>query len=419
MPKANDLAHPPTLEKSYLPILALVCSSQVLAQVGAYAIPALLPTFITEWGLTNTQAGWIGGGFYLAYVVTVPVLVALTDRVDPKRIYLLGVTTIAVAGLGYAWVADGFWSALFFRSLWGVGWAGTYMPGLKALSDLIEGPQQSRAVAVHAASVGISSSASFVLSGVIAEAVGWRWGVAMGGFGAATSLVLMALFLPAQPPKPRAPDAGKLLDFRPVFRNRSAMAYAIGYGVHTFEMSVLRNWVVAFLTFAAVYQGAKGVAEWLSPTVVATTMGLLGVWASVSGNEMARRFGRRRWILLVMGLGMMVAAGIGFAPTVSYLLAAVLVLVYAVLIWADSSTLTAGATGSAAPGQRGAALAVHSTLGYAGGFIGPLVIGVMLDVFGADTPKGWGMAFLASVGILAIGPLAILILKPQALAGDR
>ena len=69
------------------------------------------------------------------------------------------------------------------------------MPGLKALSDLIEGPQQSRAVAVHAASVGISSSAFFVLSGVIAETVGWRWGVAMEGFGAVTSLVLIALFL--------------------------------------------------------------------------------------------------------------------------------------------------------------------------------------------------------------------------------
>ena len=119
-------------------------------------------------------------GFYLAYVVTVPVLVALTDRIDPKQIYLLGVTTIALAGLGYAWLADGFWSALFFRVLWGVGWAGTYMPGLKALSDLIEGREQSRAVAVHAASVGISSSVSFILSGTIAEVVGWRWAVAMG-----------------------------------------------------------------------------------------------------------------------------------------------------------------------------------------------------------------------------------------------
>ena len=64
-------------------------------------------------------------------------------------------------------------------------------------------------------------------------------------------------------------------------------------------------------------------------------------------------------------------------------MAAMFVLDYAVLIRVDPSTLTAGAAGSAAPGQRGVTLAGHSTLGYAGGFIGPLVIGVMLDVFGA------------------------------------
>ena len=32
----------------------------------------LLPVFITEWTLTNTQAGWITGVFYLAYVAAVP-----------------------------------------------------------------------------------------------------------------------------------------------------------------------------------------------------------------------------------------------------------------------------------------------------------------------------------------------------------
>ena len=118
----------------------------------------------------------------LAYVFTVPVLVALTDRVDPKRIYLLGVTTIAVVGLGYAWLADGFWSALFFCSFWGVGWAGTYMPGLEVLSDPIEGPQQSRATAVHATSVGIRSSASFILNGGMLDVFGADtskgWGMA-------------------------------------------------------------------------------------------------------------------------------------------------------------------------------------------------------------------------------------------------
>ena len=406
-------------------IIVVVCLAQTLAQIGAYSVPALLPTFISAWHLTNTDAGWIIGVFYLAYVFAVPILVSLTDRVDPKSVYLLGVSLITAAGLGYAYLADGFWSAMVFRALWGVGWAGTYMPGLKALSDLIEGPRQSRAVTAHAASVGISGAVSFLIAGTIAETLGWRWGVAIGGCGAAAAFVLMAVFLPKQPPKPppKQPQEQRkaLLDFRPVFRNRSAMAYAIGYGVHTLEMSALRSWVVTFLTFVAVYQGVTpgDIFNWLTPTVIATTMGLLGVWASVTGNEISMRFGRKRLILLVMAAGILVAAGIGFSAAVSYPLAAGLVLVYAMLIWADSSSLTAGTTGSAEPGQRGATLAVHSTLGYAGGFLGPLVIGFTLDAAGGASPMGWGLAFLSIAVILLIGPLAILILKPEPLAGDR
>ena len=37
------------------------------------------------------------------------------------------------------------------------------MPGLKALSDIVKGPQQSRAVSAHAASVGASDAASLSL----------------------------------------------------------------------------------------------------------------------------------------------------------------------------------------------------------------------------------------------------------------
>ena len=63
-------------------LVALVCAAQVLAQIGAYTWPALLPTFIANWRITNGEAGWITGLFYAAYTVSVPVLVTLTDRVD-------------------------------------------------------------------------------------------------------------------------------------------------------------------------------------------------------------------------------------------------------------------------------------------------------------------------------------------------
>jgi len=405
----------------HLHLIILVCLAQTLAQIGSFSVPALLPSFIAEWGLTNTEAGWITGIFYLGYVAAVPVLASLTDRIDPKRVYLFGVTMITLAAVGYATLADGFWSAFAFRVLWGIGWAGTYMPGLKALSDIVEGPDQSRAVTAHAASVGLSGAASFIVAGTVAAWFGWRWGIAVGGLGAGLALLLMAIFLPARPPAPGAGKDRALLDFRPVLKNRSALAYSIGYGVHTLEMSALRGWVVTFLAFVAWQHGTSGagLAGWLTPTLVATAMGLVGVWASVSGNEMSIRFGRRRLIMVVMLAGIAMASGIGLSAAYSYPLAVGLVLAYAALIWADSSSLTAGASGSAAPGQRGATLAVHSTLGYAGGFLGPLVIGTVLDLAGGASPHAWWLAFLAVAAVTALGPLAMWLLKPEGLQGDR
>ena len=68
-------------------VIGAVCCSQVLAQIGAFSVPALLPALIAEWSLSNTEAGWVTGIFYAGYAMAVPVLVTLTDRIDPKRIY--------------------------------------------------------------------------------------------------------------------------------------------------------------------------------------------------------------------------------------------------------------------------------------------------------------------------------------------
>src|SRR5262249_42774473 len=127
-----------------------VVAAQMLAQLGAFALPALLPGYIERWALSKTEAGWLVGIFFAAYVAMVPILVALTDRVPVRRVYLLGTSLTAVSHIGFALLADGFWSAFLFRVLAGAGWAGTYMPGLKAIADPLEGTTQSRAVSWHA-----------------------------------------------------------------------------------------------------------------------------------------------------------------------------------------------------------------------------------------------------------------------------
>ena len=393
-----------------------MCAAQFSAQIGAFSVPALLPTLIATWSLTNTEAGWIGGIYYAAYTVVVPLLSSLTDRVDPKRIYLGSVAVTALSFAGFAWLANGFWSALAFRALMGAGWAGCYMPGLKALSDVAEGAHQSRAVAAHAAAVGVSGALSFGVTGLVHAWLGWQWALVPGALGATLGFFLVLVALPSRPPRPAA-TAGALLDFRPIFRNRSAMAYSLAYCVHTWEMSALRAWVVTFLTFCA----AQSAGGWtpVGPATVASVMGLLGVWASVWGNELSIRFGRRRFILGTMVASAAMAAVIGFGAALPYAAAVALVLVYAMLIWWDSSSLTAGSAGSAEPGRRGATLAVHSTLGYAGGFLGPLVLGVTLDLAGGASVWGWGLAFGHVTIALVLGAVAFMWLRPADLAGDR
>ena len=399
--------------------VVVMCAAQGCAQIGAFGVAALIPTLIPAWALSNTEAGWISGIYYAAYTLAVPLLSSLTDRVDPKRIYLASVALTAAAFAGFAWVAAGFWSALAFRALMGVGWAGSYMPGLKALSDVTEGPQQSRAVAAHAAAVGISGALSFGVAGAVNVRLGWQWALVPGALGAALAFALVLIGLPARPPRASSGPRAALLDFRPILRNRSALAYSLAYCVHTWEMSALRAWVVTFLTFAAAQGATTGAWSAVAPATVASVMGLLGVWASVWGNELAIRFGRRRFILGTMLASAAMAGGIGFSAALPYASAAALVLVYAMLIWSDSSSLTAGSAGSAEPGRRGATLAVHSTLGYAGGFLGPLALGATLDLFGGPSVLSWGIAFGHVTVALLLGMLAFVWLRPADLAGDR
>jgi MFS family permease len=394
-----------------------MCAAQACAQIGAFSVAAVLPNLISAWALTNTEAGWISGIYYAAYTLAVPLLSSLTDRVDPKRIYLGSVAVTALAFAGFAWTASGFWSALAFRALMGAGWAGSYMPGLKALSDLAEGQQQSRAVAAHAAAVGVSGALSFGVAGAVNAWFGWQWALVPGALGATLAFLLVLIGLPSRPVSVAPGPRRALLDFRPILRNRSALAYSIAYCVHTWEMSALRGWVVTFLTYAATQ--TTGAWKPLGPASVASVMGLLGVWASVWGNELAIRFGRRRFIVGTMLTSAALAAIIGFSAALPYAAAATLVLLYAMLIWSDSSSLTAGSAGSAAPGQRGATLAVHSTLGYAGGFLGPLVLGATLDLFGGMSALGWGLAFGHVTIALLLGALIFIWLRPADLAGDR
>ena len=230
-------------------LTATLCLTEVLTLFGVFSFPALLPVFFDEWGLSNTEAGWIAGIYFGANAAVVGVMVSLTDRIDARLIYLLGAALAAIGSAGFAVFAEGFWTAFAFRALAGAGLAGTYIPGLRALTDRYEGRHQPRAVAVYTGTFSLGTALSFFVTGQVAQAWGWRWSFAVTALAAVLALVIVALVLrPVRPPP--AKEKTRLLDIRPVLRNRQAMAYILAYGAHTWELTSLRSWTVAFLAFA-------------------------------------------------------------------------------------------------------------------------------------------------------------------------
>jgi MFS family permease len=160
------------------------------------------------------------------------------------------------------------------------------------------------------------------------------------------------------------------------------------------------------MTFTAVAH-ASAVAE-STITTVASLILLLGLPASVLGNEIATRHGRRRVLIGFMLASTVLAALIGFAAALPFWAMIALLAVYGFTVMLDSASLTVGALNAVAPERRGSTLAVHTTLGTTMAFLAPLASGFALDLTGGGaTVSSWVACFLVLAAGIAFGPVAL------------
>ncbi len=389
-------------------LIAAMCGSEVLGMLGVFAFPALLPYFLKSWDLSNIQAGWINGIYFAGYTAAVPLLTGLTDRIDARRIYLIFSALGGLSNLGFAFLASGFWSALIFRGLSGLGLAGTFIPGLKALIDRLELSAQPRAISFYTAFFGLGVSVSFYFAGQIFRWFGWQQVFEIAAMGSAFSLFLSFWAL-----KPRSVPLAFLetakihiFDFRPVWKNRPARAYILAYMCHMWEMFAARSWLVAFLSFSITLQ--KAPASLMAPTTVMAVAGIGGMLASIAGGELAVRLGRRRVVTTIMGISCLLALTIGFSARLPYSAVVILCLLYTLFFQGDSAAIHAGVITAAKPERQGATMALQSLGGFAAASLGSVVAGMVLDFTGGGaTSWSWGLTF-GSMGIAAaLGPVLL------------
>jgi MFS family permease len=383
--------------------------------LGFSTYAALLPELRDAWSLSNSQAGVVGGMFFAGYVATVSLSTALTDRIDARWVYLAGGALAAAGSAGFGLMASGFWSAVVFQLVLGVGIAATYMPGLRLLSDRISGPHQSRSIAFYTSFFGIGTALSFAIAGLVTPLYGWRAAFLVSALG--PLLAALSVFLLIEPSRPEAAKAFSLhvlfpvKAWRQVLADRASAGYTFGYAAHCLELFGSRAWMVAYLAYSASLHAGPSF-PWHA-AAIAAVVNLIAVPASIVGNEIALRLGRRRWIVFAMGAsgttGLLLALG---APWHWTLVLALLV-AYSMLVMAESGTLTAGLV-AAAPGElRGAALGLYSLAGFGGGLLGPVLFGAALDAAGGARSQLAWLAAYAAIGAGCLAAPLVVRMKPK------
>ena len=383
--------------------------AQTCALLGFACYAVVLTPLQEEWHLSNLQSGLIASAFFFGYMLAVPLATALTDRIDARKVYLVGGLSATSGLLGMSLFASNFWTAMFFMAINGAGLAGTYMPGLKILSDRIQSGELTRHIAFYTAFFGIGTGFSYLCSGWILSALGWHYVFGIIALGPFTAFLIVLIFIPPLAHEQwKGPIQIRLRDIFPVdkwklvLQNKKASGFIFGYTAHSLELFASRSWLVAFFAFCT---AASGESFFLAATTLAGVINFFGVPSSILGNEIALRVGRQKWVCIVMLTSAVLGIALASSTGHSWWLIVALAIGHAIFIMADSATLTAGLVISAQENIKGAAMGLHSLMGFGGGLMGPAIFGFVLDISGSRSSQiAWVWAYVAVVmwGVLFV-----------------
>src|SRR5262249_51237233 len=142
--------------------------------------------------------GWLGTAFILLYAVVGLPLGRLAD-VGPRKWVLaagVGLWSVLTLGSGFAW---NFWSLFALRLGVGVGEASCAPASGSLIGDLVPAKWRARAMSLFMLGLPLGLALSFLVSGTIADRVGWHEAFFFAGVPGLL-LAVAALFL-ADPPR--------------------------------------------------------------------------------------------------------------------------------------------------------------------------------------------------------------------------
>ncbi|AUH69768.1 MULTISPECIES: MFS transporter [Gordonia] len=380
----------------------LLIANAVIA-LGFGLIAPALPIFAKTFDVSSAAAGFVVSAFALMRLLFAPAGGRLVTILGERKIYLTGLLIVALSTAACAF-AQSYWQLLVFRAAGGIG---STMFTVSAMALLIRlSPQEVRGRASGYFSAGfLVGNLTGPLIGAALVDFGLRLPFVVYAIALLVATAVVATFMPPPPEPQRADAADAVLPAAPAF----------------FASLRQREYRAILTSNFAQGWASMGVRVALVPIFVQDGLGYGTAWAGIilacyaAGNMIAillsgrlsDRYGRRA----VMIPGLIVAAAgtllLGYSPDIWIALALTAVAGVGSGLFAPTHQ---AALGDMLAGKRrgGSALAAYGMASDLGAVSGPILTGLVADVF------GFGPAFIVT-GCVVLLALAMWLVTPRQL----
>ena len=370
----------------------MVTAAFIIA-LGYGLIAPLLPQFVVSFDVSMAAAGLVVSIFAASRLLFAPMSGSLVDRVGSRRVYLIGLMTVAVT-TGLVSIAQSYWHIVALRALAGIGSTMFTVSAMGLIVRMSPPSIRGKCSATYATAFLLGNVAGPVL-GASLSFLGFRWPFFIYGVGVALAAFVVWWQMPRvnhkqankhKLPPMRLQEAWGDTAYRAVLTSNFAHSW-INMGV---RVSVLPLFAVSVFHNGA---AASGFALAVFATGNAAVLQFSGRWADT--------YGRRPMILIgLVGTGLFVGL-MGLADTIPTLL------VVSAFAGAASGIINPAQTAAIGDvvGNKRSGGQVLSTFQMAGDFgqiLGPIVVGGLADYF------GFAKAFSVCAGVAAMGVVAWL-----------
>jgi MFS transporter, Spinster family, sphingosine-1-phosphate transporter len=378
-----------------------------------YIVQAVEPRITAEFSLSNTEAGYVMSAFVLGYFLFSPVFGYLGDRFDRRRVMAIGLVVWSLC-TAMTSMATGAISFILCRILVGVGEAcyGAIVPVyLKGKVD--NSTSLNRALSIFYVAIPVGSALGYIIGGLLAAEYGWRF---LFVFAALPGLILSAGFLFLTPDRSHVQServhstesTALLSGVKKIICNRFLVLVILGYVLNTFAL----NGVAAFVVR---HGSSLGLSEAQASSYFGAILVITGLLGTFGGGYLASYFASKSKDSIKTLLGFVAVSTLMAVPLLgACFLASSTVSFLAfcgfaeLLIFAGVAPLNSVLVERAPRGFESLTQGVVIfMIQLFGGFLGPVVIGVL-----ADQLDSLGLALQGTtVALLLSGLLWTVALK--------